>query len=83
MSNYNEPWYQTQSISYQEVYKNLKTCMKYKIYNDELLDNIIKEILPKNIDFGSYRRYYTFLHTDYKNKIMERFNYLNYKKPDK
>ncbi len=83
MSNYNEPWYQTQTMSYQEVYKSLKTCMKYKIYNDKLLDNIIKEILPKNIDFGSHRGYYTFLHTEYKNKIMERFNYLNYKKPDK
>ena len=38
-----------------------------------------KEIVPENENFGSSRGYYTFLHTKYKNEIMERFKYLNCK----
>ena len=72
----NEPLYQTQGPSRAEIITNLTTCLRYKINDDVLLANIIDEIVPKGQDFGSYRGYYTFLHTQYKNQILDRFNYL-------
>lgn len=72
----NEPLYQTQGPSRAEIITNLTTCLRYKINDDVLLANIIDEIVPNNKDFGSYRGYYTFLHTQYKNQILERYNYL-------
>ena len=83
MNDAYEPWYQVQSITYTEVCKMLETCMKYKIEDKELLNKIIKEVVPSKEDFGSYRGYATFLHAEYKKQILERFNYYNYKKPDK
>ena len=75
----NEPWYEGTSITYKDVCVSLKTCLKYKLDNEKLLDKIIKDIVPITTDFGSYRGYYTFLHTDYKHKITERYNYRNIK----
>ena len=63
--------YQTQGPSRAEIITNLTTCLRYKINDDVLLANIIDEIVPNNKDFGSYRGYYTFLHTQYKNQILE------------
>ena len=39
-----------------------------------------KEEVKETTDFGSYRGYYTFLHTEYKNKIIDRYNYRTVKK---
>lgn len=78
-----EPWYEGTSIIYKDVCASLKTCLKHKLENEKLLDEIIKEIVLITTDFGSYRGYYTFLHADYKHKIMERYDYRNYKAPNK
>lgn len=75
----NEPIYQIQGLSRAEIITNLTICLRYKINDDVLLVNIIDEIVPKSQDFVSYSEYYTFLHTQYKNLILDRFNYLNAK----
>ncbi len=54
--------------------------MKHKLENHELLESVMKEEVKETTDFGSYRGYYTFLHTEYKNKIIERYNYRTVKK---
>ena len=81
MSRYDqsEPWYQCDSMKYAGVVDALTYCLKGKIEDGAVLAALIKEILPQNEDFGSSRGYYTFLHTKYKNEILERFKYLNCK----
>ena len=71
-----EPRYQSEGPSREEVVKNLFTCLCYKLEDNVLLRSIINEIIPRNTDFGSYRGYHEFLHTKYKNDVIERYNYL-------
>ena len=75
-----EPWYQVKDITYNEVKESLVNTLKYKLENSELLEKVINEIIKKDTDFGSYRGYYTFLHTGYKQQVTERYNYLLIKK---
>lgn len=75
-----EPWYQVQGISYKEVHEALFNCLKHKLEDHKLLESVMKEEVKETTDFGSYRGYYTFLHTEYKNKIIERYNYRTVKK---
>ena len=81
MSHYDcaEPWYQRDTFTYKAAVEALTYCMKGKIEDKDMLARLIKEIVPEKENFGSSRGYYTFLHTKYKNEIMERFKYLNCK----
>ena len=81
MSHYDcaEPWYQCDTFTYKAAVEALTYCMKGKIEDKDMLARLIKEIVPEKENFGSSRGYYTFLHTKYKNEIMERFKYLNCK----
>ena len=74
-----EPWYERDTFTYKAAVEALTYCLKGKIEDEKLLASLIKEIVPKSTEFGSSRGYYTFLHTKYKNEIMERFKYLNCK----
>jgi len=75
-SSVSEPWYQSAGPSRAEVVKNLFTCLCYKLQDNELLTKTINEIIPRDTEFGSYRGYHEFLHTKYKNDVIERYNYM-------
>ncbi len=70
---------ETSVITYKDVTEALTYCLKGKISDQDTLTNLIKEIVPRKTDFGSSRGYYTFLHTQYKNEIIDRFNYFTHK----
>ena len=72
----NETWYERESITYIEVRQLLINCLKFKLVNRELLDQIITSMVKSTTDFGSYRGYHTFLHADYKKRIIDRYNIL-------
>ena len=72
----NEPMYQLQGPSREDIILDLSKCLCYKINDNILLQKLINEVVPNNNDFGSYRGYYTFLHPQYKNQILERYNYM-------
>ena len=74
-----EPWYQCDTFTYGDAVAALTYCLKGKIEDGKMLEALIKETVSEKTDFGSSRGYYTFLHTKYKNDILERFRYLTCK----
>ena len=68
-------------ITYNYVVKALRTTLKYKLDDHVLLDKCIHEVLKTNKgnNFGSYRGYYTFLHTEFKNNVIEKYKYYTHK----
>ena len=79
MVNSCEPWYQSQGISRNEVGEALFEYFKFKVTDFDMLVQIIDKIIKETNDYGSYRGYYTFLHTSFKEKIAQEIEYRSIK----
>ena len=73
------PWYEEAGITYQEVRHQMFEHFKYKVDDFDSLKKTIDEIVHPKLSLGSYRGYYTFQHSQLKNEIFERLQYLNIK----
>ena len=71
-SNYNLVTLKQARKAQFEIFKNQYT-------DHEELRKIIKEIIHDKMDITTYHVYWTFRHKEYKQKIKERFSYLNKK----
>ena len=71
-----EPAYQSTVIKQKEVYDDLYYSLKYKCPNKYILSYCINKTI-NNIDYGSYRGYYTFLHSRFKKEVLELYNSKN------
>lgn len=67
-----QPWYETVEITGVEVRSLFEKEYKGKMTNIEALREIINSVVPDNISLGSYRGYYTFLHSEYKTQIEDK-----------
>lgn len=73
------PWYEEVSMSHTDAKEALFNVFKFKIDDHETLKKFINEVVKESIDLGSYRGYYTFLHTEYKRQVQEKWDYLHRK----
>ena len=79
------PWYEEQGITTAEVRKQLLTTFlapkgNYKFVSDDniksIVDSVIKQEEQKKTGWGSYRGYYTFVHSNLIKQCNEKINTL-------
>ena len=73
--NNNNPRYEANEMSIKECHAALFECLKFKHTDEKILREAISECVPKNVSLGSWRKYYTFLHANYKQKIESWYNH--------
>ena len=73
--SHTEPWYHTTCMSHEDAEQHLFMCLKHEYANHEKLTQYIKQIVSSEKELGSVRGYWTFLHTRFKNEIIDKFSY--------
>jgi len=80
MTDAHEPWYQTVSMGRDEAKEHLFTTLKFEYDDHDLLRTYIDQTVPRDTDLGSIRGYWTFLHSGYKQQVVEKLRHFGRKK---
>ena len=72
---------ETTIITVKEVKSELLTVLKFKLFDTFILNICINELFKPNgkPKYWHYKDYYTFLHTDFKNKVIEKYDHYLHK----
>ena len=69
------PWYENQSMPTAEPRSDIFRTLKFRYTDHDKLWEYINQVVKDDVDLGSWRGYYTFLHTEYKNEVIRRYEY--------
>ena len=69
------PWYENQSMPVTEAREHIFRMFRSKYTNHDKLRECINQVVKEDTDLGSWRGYYTFLHTEYKNEVIAKYEH--------
>lgn len=67
------PWYEIVGPTYKDVVQDIYNSTSKIIKNDEIRKKIVIEIIPKDVDFGCWRRYCLLLKKTYVNQVIKKW----------
>jgi len=67
------PWYENVGPTYKDVVLDVYNSTSKIINDNEIRKKIVIEVIPKEVDFGSWRGYCTFLKQTYVEQVIKKW----------